>query len=524
MRNLFYPVLASFLILASPSLGQTWEVYDFSGSLQTRADFQDIDLLGESVSVGKNTNGLFLLSPDLRPVVDLQGQEVVQYLKPWILVKGPKGIGAFHEYGQLALPLEYEEILTYTNRLLARKGNEYWVFEKSTGKVKWLGTAEDAKLTRNGQVILKNQGQFFLPLSSNPEKTYDLLIENQSNFLLAKETSGYGLINQAGNYVLNPVLDQLEYTRGDNYFGFDENQYLLIRGFEERAQVRYNSYHKITKDGDLLLEYIHGKLRRVLEEEGILLDAVGMESVKLIGPDAFNIKFRENKLGLLGKNGWLVAPNSDAEWIGVGTEGLFPALKNGKYGYLDATGKWIIPPSFLEVGTFSEKFSTYRNTTTWGTINTDGKMVAEAKWDKINSFIGGVAIAESANKQYLILPNGELAYPEGLDKIVRLKEGHYLVVSNTKSGLLNSQGKLILPISFDQIQVENKDFFIVSKEGLSGIMRASGDVFLPLQYTQIAIDWSEQKVFAKSLPDQVVEENPETNPVKAPLLKRKKGA
>jgi len=467
MRNLFYPVLASFLILATPSLGQTWEVYDFSGGLQTSADFQDIDLIGQSVSVGKNASGLFLLSPDLRPVVDLQGQEVVQYLKPWILVKGPKGIGAFHEYGQLALPLEYEEILTYTNRLLARKGNEYWVFEKSTGKVKWLGTAEDAKLTRNGQVILKNQGQFFLPLSSTPDKAYELLIENQSNFLLAKEASGYGLIDLSGSYVLNPVLDQLEYTRGDNYFGYDENQYLLIRGFEERAQVRYNSYHKITKEGDLLLEYIHGKLRRVLEEEGILLDAVGMESVKLIGPDAFNIKFRENKLGLHGKNGWLVAPNSDAEWIGVGTEGLFPALKNGKYGFLDAAGKWIIAPS---------------------------------------------------------LPNGELAYPEGLDKIERLKEGYYLVSNNTKSGLLNSQGKQILPITFDQIQVENKDFFIVSQEGLSGVMKASGAVFLPLQYTEIAIDWNEQKVLAKSLPVPVAEENPETSPVKAPLLKRKKGA
>jgi len=523
MRNLFYPVLASFLILASPSLGQTWEVYDFSGSLQTRADFQDINILGESVSVGRNASGLHLLSPDLRPVVDLQGDEVVQYLKPWILVKGPKGIGAFHEYGQLALPLEYEEIITYTNRLLARKGQEYWIFEKSTGKVKWLGTAEDAKLTRNGQVILKNQGQFFLPLSSNPEKPYESLIENQSNFLLAKEASGYGLINQFGDYVLNPVLDQLEYTRGDNYYGFDENQYLLIRGFEERAQVRYNSYHKITKDGDLLLEYIHGKLRRVLEEDGILLDAVGMESVKMIGSDAFNIKFRENKLGLLGKNGWLVAPNSDAEWIGLGSEGLFPALKNGKYGYLDATGKWIISPSFLEVGTFSEKFSSYRNTTTWGTINSEGKMVVEAKWDKINSFIGGVAIAESANKQYLILPNGELAYPEGLDKIVRLKEGYYLVTSNTKYGLLNSLGKPILPVTFDQIQVENKDFFIVSQEGLSGIMRASGAVFLPLQYMQIAIDWNEQKVLAKSPPEQVVE-NPETIPAKVSQGKKKKGA
>jgi hypothetical protein len=103
MRNLFYIVLASFPFLASPSLGQSWEVYDFGGSLQTRAGYKEINLLGESVITGKNAEGLYLLSPDLRPVVDLLGQEVFQYLKPWILVKGPKGIGAFHEYGQPAL-------------------------------------------------------------------------------------------------------------------------------------------------------------------------------------------------------------------------------------------------------------------------------------------------------------------------------------------------------------------------------------------------------------------------------------
>lgn len=521
MRNPLYLFIASFLFLASPSHGQSWEVFDFGGSLQTQAAYQEIDLLGESVVIGKNAEGLFLLSPDLRPVVNLQGQEVYQYLKPWILVKGPKGVGAFHEYGQLALPLEYDEISTFTNRLLARKGTDYWIYEKSSGKTKWLGAAEEAKLTRNGQVILKNQGSYYLPLSSTPEKPYELLLENQGNFLLAKESSGFGLINQYGTYVLDPVMDQLEPTRGDNYFGFDENQYLLIRGFEESAQVRYNSYHKITKEGDLILEYIHGKLRRVLEEEGILLDAVGMESVKLITPDLFNIRFRENKMGLLGKQGWLVTPNSDAEWIGMGSEDLFPALKNGKYGFVNGDGKWIISPTYQEVKTFSEKLSSYQLGATWGTINTEGKILGNPKWDKIDNFSGGLAIAELAGKSFLIYPSGELAYPEELDRISKLKEGFYLVESNSKSGLLNAAGKPILPLAFDQIQVEQKDFFIVVKDGLSGIMRANGDVFLPIQYTQISIDWNEQKVFAKG--QEQVEENAEVSSKATTPQKRKKG-
>jgi hypothetical protein len=521
MRNLIYLVIGSFLFLAYPSLGQTWEVYDFGGSLQTRAAFQEIDLLGESVITGKNADGLFLLSPDLRPAVNLQGQEVFQYLKPWILVKGPKGIGAFHEYGQLALPLEYDEIFTYTNRLLARKGRDYWIYEKSTGKTKWLGAAEEAKLTRNGQVILKNLGTYFLPLSATPEKPYELLQENQGNFLLAKEASGFGLINQFGDYVLDPVLDQLEPTRGDNFFGYDENQFLLIRGFESSAQVRYNSYHKITKEGNLLLEFIHGKLRRVLEEEGILLDAIGMEEVKPIGPDEFNIRFRENKLGLLGKKGWLVAPNGDAEWIGSGNGGLFPALKQGNYGFVNSEGTWIIPPSFAEVGSFSEKVGRYRSGTYWGTINSEGKILSEAKWEELTDFSGGLAIAKSAGKYFLIHPSGELAYPEGLDKILRLKEGFYLVENNSKTGLLNSLGKSLLPITFDQIQIENKDFFIVAKDGLSGVMRANGDVFLPLQYAKVGIDWNEQKVFVKS-PEQVGEKT-EVDPTSTTQIKRKKG-
>lgn len=519
MRNFFNPFLALFLSLAGPSLAQTWEIYDLSGNLKSKASYQNINLLGEAVAVGRNVDGLFLLSPELLPIVNLQGQEVYQYLKPWILVKGPQGMGAFHEYGQLALPLEYDEISTFTNRLLARKGTEYWVFEKATGKTRWIGKAEEAKLTHHGMVIVKKEGSYYLPLSTTPDKPYQLLEENLGDFLLAKEASGFGLLDQSGSYVLEPVIDQLEYTRGDNFYGFDENQYLLIRGFEPTAQVRYNSYHKITKEGDLMLEYIHGKLRRVIEEEGILLDAVGMESVQLVGKDVFNVRFRENKLGLLGKNGWLVTPNSNAEWIGEGKEGFFPARKNGKFGYLNATGQWIIAPTFLEVGTFSEKVSAYRNGATWGILSSEGKLLGEARWEEIKPFSGGRAIATLAGKQYLLQPTGELAIPDGFDKISRLKEGYYLVESDGKSGVLSASCLSLLPVEFDQIHVENRDFFIVAKEGRTGVLKANGDTFLPLKYDQVQVDWVEQKIMVKAIPIAVPE-------VVSPATagKKKKGA
>lgn len=516
----FYILAFALLFLAPISVSsQTWEVFDLKGTLQQRAIFERIEILGETVIVGKNESGLYLLSPDLRPMLDLQGEEVYQYLQPWIVVKGPNGLGAFHEYGQLALPLEYDEIKTYTNILLARRGNDYWVFERGKNKITPLGSAEDAHMTHHGMIILKKGGKFYLPLSDQPDRGYEYLEENEGNFLLAKESTGFGLINREGIFVLEPVIDQLEHTRGNFFYGFDENQYLLIQGDEIKAQVSYNSYHKITKEGDLMLEYIHGKLRRVMDEDGILLDAVGMESVTLVGKDLYNVKFRENKLGLLGKKGWLVQPLSDADWIGPGSEGVFPAKKNGKFGFVSESGTWSIQPQFEEVGIFSEKIASIRNGNVWGLINSDGRIVNEPKWKEIKKFENGLSIAKAEDLSlFLLNSGGEAVSITGFEKICRLKEGYFLVESGGKKGILEPSGKILVPLEFDQIEFASKDLIIVYKNGLAGIINSFGNTLFPIQYQQIQLDWTGQKVLAKEM------YVPVTIPLEEPSTKRKKGA
>lgn len=519
MRNKYTLALLTYICISISALAQTWEIYDLNGNLTSRAIYDEIQILGETVTVGKNSDGLFLLSSDLRPMLNLQGEAVFQYLQPWIIVQGPKGIGAFHEYGQLCLPLEYEEIKTYTNILLARKGNNYWLFERGSGKTTALGQAEEAIITHHGMIILKKNGSFYLPLSKDPGKPYQLLSPNEGNFLLAKETTGYGLINREGEYVLDPIVDQLEHTRGNYYYGFDENQYLLIRGDEVKAQVTYNSYHKITKEGDLMLEYIHGKLRRVMEEDGILLDAVGIESVQLIGKDLYNVHFRENKTGLLGKKGWLVQPTSEADWIGLGNEGLFPARKAGKFGYLDTSGQWSVPPQFAETLLFSEQVAAFRNSSTWGLINSKGTVLSESKWDEIKPYSNGIAVASLGGAYYLLNNTGEVVNPLGFDKVCRIKEGYFLVEKDHKKGLLDQRGNMLLPLEFDHLQVEQKDFIIADKGGSMGAIRENGDIIFPFEYQQIQADWIGQKILAKAMYHPVIISIEE--PVKG---KRKKGA
>lgn len=506
-------VLVLFIITIcskQSTFSQTWEVYDDEYRLQKRLLYDHVELLSETVRIGKKDSVLSLLSADLTPAVSLQGTEVYQYLEPWILVKGPDGIGAFHEYGQQVLPLEYEEIQTYFNLLLARKGNKYWVFERGNGKTTPLGTLDRAFFTKTGMLITQIGDEYFIPLSNAGQKSFQLLEESEGDFLLAKEDTGYGLINREGDYVLDPVIDELKHNKGNFYFGFEDNQFLLIEGNELKANVRYNSYHRITLEDGLMLEYIHGKLRRVMKEGGILLDAVGMEEVTRIGEDLYNIRFRDGNLGLLGKGGWLVRPNAPLEKILMGSNGLFPALKEGSVGFVNSMGEWVIQPQYEDLTLFSESLAGFKKGGKWGIIKANGEVLGNSSWDEIKPFKKGFSVARSNNQFYLLNAYGEVVNQEAFDQVLRTNDGYFIVEKANKSGILDSTGKELIPIEFDRVHRAQRDLIVVQKEGKTGLLSDSGEVLLPLAFEDVLIDSGTGKILTKNLYEPVVVIEPES--------------
>lgn len=512
--------LGSLLIflLSTHTFSQTWEVYDTQLQLQSRLLYDDIELLSETVRIGRKEDELSLLSGDLKPAVSLIGTEVYQYLQPWILVKGPNGIGAFHEYGQQVLPLEYDDIQTYFNLLLARRGDEYFLFQRGKNKTTKLGKLDEAKITNTGMVIVKKGNEYSLPLAEDPQKIYELLADNSGEFVLAKEPSGYGLINREGNYVLDPVIKTLMHTSGNFYYGYDENQYLLIEGNDIKANIRYNSFHKITYEDNLMLEYIHGKLRRVMEEDGILLDAVGMVEVRRIGKNLYNVLFRDDKVGLLGKKGWLVEPMLGVDEINFGTEGLFPAKSKGMIGFVNPSGNWVIDPKYTATTLFSDQIAGVKGAQRWGLINNEGQVLSQPNWDEVKPFSKGLAIAKSNDKFFLLNTFGSIVNEEGFDNISRTEDGYFLIEKSGKTGLLDSEGKEVIPADFQSIRREKKDFVIVEKDGKTGVIKENGEVVLPIAYEDVLVDWANEQIFTKNLYEPVLIQVGEE-----PVKKRKRG-
>ncbi|MHA7128936.1 hypothetical protein [Algoriphagus namhaensis] len=506
LRAVFSFILMSLAIV---SQAQTWEVYDSNLQLQSRVLYDHIELLSETVKIGHRDGELFLLSRDLKPAVPLEAESVYQYLAPWIIVKSGEKLGAYHEYGQKNLEPIYDEIQTYYNLLLARKGSRYFIFERGSGKLTDLGELEEAKLTHTGMLVTKKNGNYYLPFSKSPEKSYRNLEENESDFLLAQEDTGFGLINRAGDYILSPVLDNLEHTEGNFYYGYDDKQYLLIEGTEKSGEIRYNSFHEITRNGDLMLEYIHGKLRRIMGTGGILLDTVGLEKVTLLEPATYDVLLRDGKRGLYSREGWLVEPKSNVERYINSVGNLTTAISTQKSGLLSTSGNWLIQPNFEQLEILSSDRISFKSAGMFGLLDSSGQLISSAQWTAIKPFQSQITIAERDQMKFLLDKDGKVLTEEGFDEIYLLEGGKFIIGKDGKVGLLDSKAQQLLPLDFDQIENHGDRFFIVSKDQKQGLSDAKGELVVPLAYEEILIDLENDQILMKDKYEPVVITEPE---------------
>mgnify|MGYP003668830906 FL=1 len=439
----------------------------------------------------------------LQPFTNIEGASLYQFLEPWIIIKNNEKFGALHEYGEQVLPATYDEIQSYYTLLLGRKGEEYFVYDRGKRATSSIGNFSSARIARNGQVIAKNSdGSYSLPLSEDPDHKFISLTDPSTDVIVAKEAWGFGLINTDGKYILKPVIDELTHLEENYFYAKNSNEYLLINALSTSADIRYNSFHRISIENEVMVEYIHGKLRRIMKNDGILLDIVGMDSVRKSG-DFFNVHFRDGTTGLLNKEGqWEVKPNKTANGIFPGNEGAYGAQIGDGFGFINASGDTLIAPNFDQVSVFSEGMASVKLGTKWGYINHHQALVIPYEYSSAGAFKEGVAIVQAEGKYDLINNSGTSMIDGPLQRISRTSDGYYLLENN---GLAKPDGTIISHPVYEEIRREAKDKILVRKGDKYGVIKENGDFELPLFYTSILFDEKNEKVLAKSKTEKVPE-------------------
>lgn len=127
---------------------------------------------------------------------------------------------------------------------------------------------------------------------------------------------------------------------------------------------------------------------------------------------------KDTMYGFIDRQGNVLIPFVYEQCFGKFDNGLCGIRQNGKWGFIDSTGKEIIAPQYEEVRRFQSEITGVKKDGKFGFINRQGKLVVPYQYE----FVGW--------EWYF--------------------DGTVLVRQNGKLGFMNATGKIVIPIIYDQ--------------------------------------------------------------------------
>lgn len=141
------------------------------------------------------------------------------------------------------------------------------------------------------------------------------------------------------------------------------------------------------------------------------------------------------------------------------SENLAAVGMNGKFGYIDTSGKVVIPYQFEDAQSFSEGLALAKMGGKWGYIDKTGKFVIKPEYYEVSSFSEGLAAVKMGGKLGYIDKTGKFAIPPQFDAAYQFSEGLAMVMnwqgdSQTagKFGAIDKTGKMVIKPQFQFVE------------------------------------------------------------------------
>lgn len=132
--------------------------------------------------------------------------------------------------------------------------------------------------------------------------------------------------------------------------------------------------------------------------------------------------------------------------------GLFWVLENGKYGYIDRTGKTVIAPQFENTIGFNEGLAATKLNGKYGFIDTKGNWAIKPQFEFSYIFMEGLAMIKIGKQSAWIDKTGKIVIPAQDFEEVKMgfSEGRLAVKKSGKWGYIDKTGKMVIAPQFEE--------------------------------------------------------------------------
>ncbi|MDG1914328.1 MAG: WG repeat-containing protein [Crocinitomix sp.] len=224
----------------------------------------------------------------------------------------------------------------------------------------------------------------------------------------------------------------------------------------------------------------------------------------------------ENFYRLIDKTGKVI-PTKKYKKVGtffVSNLGRCAVYEDGKMGFIDETGKEVIPCIYTGSLSFTEGLACVALASSakgeYGFINRDGEVVIPLKFIQAgtSSFRNGLARATVERKTVLIDKEGKVVFKTKNGNIQGVHDGLISVITkpNRKGwGWINFKDEFVINPTYDYAINFNEDGYgVVEKNELKGMIDTTGKVILPLKYETIYCNISKDGYFCGVYPSSEV--------------------
>lgn len=163
---------------------------------------------------------------------------------------------------------------------------------------------------------------------------------------------------------------------------------------------------------------------------------------------------------------------------------LWSKEQDGKIGFTDASGKYIISPIYDEYLPFSDGVAAVRVRELWTFVDVNGRELFAPRFKQAYYFTEGVGIVET-DEGYLLIDKNGTVLASGYEYLSGITaEGRVPVSRGQKYGYLDLQGKIAIPLVYDFADSFSRGLARVKKGGKSGYIDLDGNVRIPFIFDE----------------------------------------
>ena len=409
-------------------------------------------------------------------------QEIELLNKPMIKIKSNEFYGFIDTLGELIIPATHEELGEFSEGLCIASENEKYGFIDKNGKWIIRPIYDEAENFIDGVSIVRLHNKAFLidRSATKISDEFDEINQFSEGLAIVRQNEKYGAINRLGNMIILPSYEKLGdfhnehawYQQGGKFGILDKKNFITIANEFEwvdnysnliRAK-RNGGYGVINSTGNVIIPF---EFERIEKHSGNIFLLVkngkyGFADASGCYYSNFDYDF-DNKLNIEDLIR-IPEPNKPNTIY-------FRILKNGEQSLTNQNGKLLcdleeyeeiyLPSSGLIRVFKKEKYSF---------LDLKMKPAFSAKFESAEDFVNDFSIVKKNAKWQIIEKSGNIVFSEPCETIERpenlpYRNQFFIVKTKTGTGLLNQKLKWVIQPEYQEISFPEDDIIHLIREG-----------------------------------------------------------